>query len=112
MAEQGKDLPLVVAEILIEIHGINDRLESVESHLGNMKNILLQVVDNVQHSSKAINRTAEVTLQQKQAFNRRFNQLDQQQETSRRFDQQQQQGDRIERAIVSFENCLERLENK
>ncbi|RZK43462.1 MAG: hypothetical protein EOO57_00155 [Hymenobacter sp.] len=89
MAEPDKDLPLVVAEILIEMHGMNGRLTNVEKRLENVENILLQAVDNIQQLSKAVNRTAEVLLQQQQEFNRRFDQ--QQQESNRRFDQQQQE---------------------
>ncbi|WP_223648621.1 hypothetical protein [Hymenobacter psoromatis] len=76
MAEQDKNLPLVVAEILIEMHGMNDRLkrvesrlesvdnhlENVENRLENVENILLQAVDNIQQISKTVNRTAEVLL--------------------------------------------------
>jgi hypothetical protein len=125
MAEQDENLPLVVAEILIEMHGMNDRLKSVESRLDNVENILLQVVDNIQQLSKAVSRTADVMLQQQQEFNRRFDQR--QQEFDRRFDQRlqesdrrfellqeadRQQADRLERAIAGIGNRFERLENR
>ena len=121
MAEQDKNLPLVVAEILIEMHGMNDRLKNVESRLENVdtrlenvENILLQAVDNIQQISKAVNRTAEVLLQQQQEFNRRFDQR--QRESDRRFEllleADRQQANRLERAIVGIENRFERLENK
>ena len=120
MAEQYKGLPLVVAEILIEMHGINGRLNKVKSCLENVENILLQTVSNIQQLSKVVNRTAEVLLQQQQVFSLRTEQLQQQidqqqQENDRRFDQLQevnrQQGDRLERAIISLENRFERLKN-
>lgn len=125
MAEPDKDLPLVVAEILIEMHGMNSRLKVVESRLENVENILLQAVDNIRQLSKAVNRTAEVLVQQQQEHNRRFDQ--QQEESNRRFDQQQhesnrrfeqfleadrQQSDRLERAIAAIDNRFERLENR
>ncbi len=121
MAEQDKDLPLVVAEILIEMHGINDRLERFEGRLENIdgrlekvENILLQAVDNIQQLSKAVNRTAEVLLQQQQEFNRRFDHR--QQESDRRFEllleADRRQADRLERAITGIDNRLERLETK
>jgi flagellar capping protein FliD len=113
MAEQDKDLPLVVAEILIEMHGMNDRLQGVDNRLENVENIMLQAVANIQQLSKAVNRTAEVLLQQQQEFNRRFDQR--QQESDRRFEllleADRQQADRLERAIASIENRFERLEN-
>lgn len=113
MAEQDKDLPQVVAEILIEMHGMNDRLKVVESRLENVENILLQVVDNIQQLSKVVNRTAEVLLQQ-QEFNRHFDQR--QEESDRRFEllleADRRQADRLERAIAGIENRLERLENR
>jgi septal ring factor EnvC (AmiA/AmiB activator) len=114
MAEQDENLPLVVAEILIEMHGMNDRLKSVESRLDNVENILLQVVDNIQQLSKAVSRTADVMLQQQQEFNRRFDQR--LQESDRRFELLQeadrQQADRLERAIAGIGNRFERLENR
>jgi tetrahydromethanopterin S-methyltransferase subunit G len=113
MAEQDKDLPLVVAEILIEMHGMNDRLQGVDNRLENVENIMLQAVANIQQLSKAVNRTAEVLLQQQQEFNRRFDQR--QKESDRRFEllleADRQQADRLERAIASIENRFERLEN-
>ena len=113
MAEQDKDLPLVAAEILIEMHGMNDRLQGVDNRLENVENIMLQAVANIQQLSKAVNRTAEVLLQQQQEFNRRFDQR--QQESDRRFEllleADRQQADRLERAIASIENRFERLEN-
>ncbi len=51
MAEQNQDLPLVVSEILIEIHGLGERLTGVE---------------------KAVNRMAEVLLLQQQETNRKL----------------------------------------
>ena len=114
MAEQDKNLPLVVAEILIEMHGMNDRLKTVESRLENVENVLLKAVDNIQQLSKAVNRTAEVLLQQQQEFNRRFD--ERQQESDRRFElllkADRQQADRLERVIAGIENRFERIENK
>ncbi|WP_375417899.1 hypothetical protein [uncultured Hymenobacter sp.] len=54
MADQNQDMPLVVSEILIEMHGMNDRLTKVEA---------------------AINRMAEVILLQQQENNKRFEAL-------------------------------------
>ena len=135
MAEQDKNLPLVVAEILIEMHGMNDRLKTVEGRLKNVdnrlegvkvrlenvdnrlervENVLLEAVNNIQQLSKAVNRTAEVLLQQQQEFNRRFD--ERQQESDRRFElllkADRQQADRLERVIAGIENRFERIENK
>lgn len=114
MADSDKDLPLVVSEILIEMHGMNGRLTNVEKRLENVENILLQAVDNIQQLSKAVNRTAEVLLQQQQEFNRRFDQ--QHAESTQRFELLQeadrQQANRLERAITALDNRLERLENR
>ncbi|MGI4834812.1 MAG: hypothetical protein ACRYFK_15260 [Janthinobacterium lividum] len=108
MAEPDKDLPLVVAEILIEMHGMNGRLTNVEKRLENVENILVQAVDNIQQLSKAVNRTAEVVLSQQQGFNRRFDEQqtksDQQfkeqlAKSDQRFEQHQQQFDQQQRAF-------------
>ena len=68
MADQDKDLPLVVSEILIEMHGINDRLGSVE-------NVLLQVAANIQQTNTAIARAAEVQAKQQETANANFKAL-------------------------------------
>lgn len=51
MADKNQDLALVVAEILIEIHGLGERLTGVE---------------------KAVNRMAELMLLQQQETNRKL----------------------------------------
>ena len=101
MAEQDKDLPLVVAEILIELHDLNTRVERVETVLVEVVDNIRQMTATVQQLSGAMNRTAEVMLQQ-QENNRCYEQL-------READRQQ--ASRLERAIVSIENRFERLEN-
>jgi len=68
MAEQDKDLPLVVSEILIEMHGMNDRLSSVE-------NVLLQVAANIQQTNTVIARAAEVQAKQQEIANANFKTL-------------------------------------
>ncbi|RZJ61354.1 MAG: hypothetical protein EOO58_01905 [Hymenobacter sp.] len=107
MVEPNKDLPLVVAEILIEMHGLNTRMERLED-------VMVQAAGNIQQLSKAVNRTAEVMLQQQQEFNHRFDQR--QQESDRRFEllleADRQQAIRLEKAIASIEKRLEHLETK
>ncbi|RYE91437.1 MAG: hypothetical protein EOO37_00295 [Cytophagaceae bacterium] len=107
MAEQDKNLPLVVSEILIELHGLNSRKERLED-------VMVQAVGSIQQLSKAVNRTAEVMLQQQQGFNHCFDQR--QQESDHRFEllleADRQQANRLERAIASIENRLERLDNR
>ena len=114
MAEPDKDLPLIASGILIEMHGMNDRLKGVENRLENVENILLQAVDNIKQLSKAVNRTDEVLLQQQQEFNRRFDQR--QQKSDCRFEllleADRQQTDRLKQAIAGIENRFERLENR
>ena len=61
MAEQNQDLPLVVSEILIEMHGLNNRMDNVEGSLNRME--------------RAITRMAEVMLSQQQETNKRFDML-------------------------------------
>ncbi|AMR28963.1 hypothetical protein A0257_18890 [Hymenobacter psoromatis] len=74
----------------------------------------LPLVAAIHQLSKAVNRTAELLLQQQQEFNRRFDQR--QQEFNRRFEllleADRQQADRLERAIVGIGNRFERLENR
>lgn len=65
MAEQDKDLPLVVAEILIEMHGMNDRLERVEK-------VLVDAVDGLKQLSSAVSRMSEVINLQQQEDTKRF----------------------------------------
>ncbi len=61
MAEQNQDLPLVVSEILIEMHGLNERMSNVENSLNRME--------------RAITRMADVLLTQQQENNKRFDML-------------------------------------
>ena len=58
MADQNQDLALVVAEILIEIHGLGERLHRVDERLTSVE--------------KAVNRMAEVMLLQQQETNRKL----------------------------------------
>ena len=102
MAEQDKDLPLVVSEILIEMHGMNDRLNRVE-------NVLTQVVGSIQQLSGAVGRMAEVINKQQEANTANFKML---------IEADERNTIRLENAIQSFslrfdsiESRFERLEN-
>lgn len=61
MDDRNNDLPLVVAEILIELHGLNERMAGVEKAVASVE--------------KAMTRMAEVMLLQQQETNKRFEML-------------------------------------
>ncbi len=103
MAEQDKDLPLVVAEILIEMHGMNDRLNNVEGRLANVENILMQVVSSIQQLSGAVSRMADVINQQQEADTANFKLL---------MEADERNTIRLETALGQINQRLERLENK
>ncbi|QKG57271.1 hypothetical protein GKZ68_11965 [Hymenobacter sp. BRD128] len=110
MADQDKDLPLVVSEILIEMHGMNSRLRNVENRLENVENILTQVVGSIQYLSGAVGKVAEVINKQQEANTANFKML---------MEADERNTSRLENAIQSFglrfdslEYRLERLENK
>ena len=65
MADQNQDLPLVVAEILIEIHELGERLTGVEKAVNGLGERLTGV-------EKAVNRMAELMLLQQQETNRKL----------------------------------------
>lgn len=65
MADQNKDLPLVVSEILIEMYGMNNRLERVEK-------VLVDVVDSLKQLSSAVSRMFEVINLQQQENTKGF----------------------------------------
>ncbi|HET9506266.1 MAG TPA: hypothetical protein VFO93_22190 [Hymenobacter sp.] len=96
MADQDKDLPLVVSEILVEMHGMNTRLERVE-------NVLSQVVGSIQHLSGAVSRMAEVINKQQEANTANFKLLMQADERNTI---------RLEAALNQINQRLEYLENK
>lgn len=92
MAEPDKDLPLVVAEILIEMHGLNARTGKVES---------------------ALNRMAELMLLQQQETNKRFDLLMEadRANTTMLIDAFREEAAATRARLDSIENRLERLEN-
>lgn len=112
MAEQDKDLPLVVAEILIEMHGMNNRLKAVENRLNNVENLLVQVVDGVHHLSSTVKQAAENAEKQADINSRNFQLLVEadQRNTNMLAASFQSALAVIGRRFDSLENRLERLE--
>jgi hypothetical protein len=86
MAEQDKDLPLVVAEILIEMHDVKS----------------------------ALNRMAEIMLTQQQETNKRFELLMEadRANTTMLINAFKEEALATRERLDSIENRLERLENK
>ena len=113
MAEQDKDLPLVVAEILIEMHGMNDRLKNFEKRLDKVENLLIQVVDNIQQLSTTVRTAVEQTAQQQEVYNRNFRLLQDanQHSTEMLAAALQNTIATVGRRMDNLENRLERLEN-
>lgn len=100
MAEQDKDLPLVVSEILIEMHGLNNRMEHMEHSMNRVE--------------KAVNRMAETMLLQQQEMNKRFEMLMEadRANTIMLIDAFKSEALATRARLDSIENRLERLENK
>jgi len=113
MAEQDKDLPLVVSEILMEMHGMNDRLKIVENRLGNVENLLIRAVDSIQQLSSVVKQAAENAEKQTKVNNRNFQLLLEadQRNTTMLAASFQDALALIGRRFESIENRLERLEN-
>lgn len=107
MAEQDKDLPLVVAEILIEMHDLNSRM-------GNVENALTQVVDNIQQMNGTITHMAEVMQHQQEASNNNFRLLmdADQRNTAMLANALQQVATTIGHRLDRVEDRLDRIENK
>lgn len=107
MAEQDKDLLLVVSEILIETHSMNNRLERVET-------VLIDVVDGLKQLSGAISRMSEVISLQRQENNRRFELLMEADltNTTMLIGAFRDEASATRQRLGSIENRLERLENK
>ncbi len=100
MAEQHQDLPLVVSEILIEMHGLNNRMDNVEGSLNRME--------------RAITRMAEVMLAQQQETNKRFELLMEadRANTTMMIDAFREEASATRQRLDGIENRLARLENK
>ncbi len=100
MAEQDKDLPLVVSEILIEMHGLNNRMEHMEHSMNRVE--------------KAIDRMAETMLLQQQEMNKRFEMLMEadRANTTMLIDAFKGEALATRARLDSIETRLERLENK
>lgn len=107
MAEPDKDLPLVVAEILIEMHGMNNRLERVEK-------VLIDVVDGLKQLSGAVSRMPEVMHLQQQENNKRFELLMEadRANTTLLINAFRDEASATRSRLDSIENRLERLENR
>ena len=107
MAEQDKDLPLVVAEILIEMHGMNNRLERVE-------NVLVDAAEGLKQLSGAVSRMPEVINLQQQENNRRFELLMEadRANTTMLIGAFRDEASATRQRLDSIENRLERLEIK
>ncbi len=107
MAEQDKDLPLVVAEILIEMHGMNN-------HLNRVEDVLIQVVDNIQQLSTAVKQAAEQNARQQEIYNRNFQLLQEadQRNTEMLATALQNAIATVGRRFDGLENRFERLENR
>ncbi len=93
MDDRNDDLPLVVSEILIEMHGLNERMTGVE---------------------KAINRMAEVMLPQQQETNKKLELLMEggRSNTAMPIEAFREEASASRQRLESIENRLERLENK
>jgi len=100
MAEPDKDLPLVVSEILIEMHGLNSRMGQLELSTNRME--------------KAINRMAETMLLQQQETNKRFELLMEadRANTTMLINAFKEEASATRERLDSIENRFERLENR
>ncbi|WP_151089321.1 hypothetical protein [Hymenobacter baengnokdamensis] len=121
MAEQDKELPLVVAEILIEMHGMNDRLKGVENHLvvvenrlASVEEVLVQVVTNIQQLTTVTKEAAESADRRQDIANRNFQLLQEAGQRDRELLTSALQSaiTVIGRRFDNLENRLERLETK
>lgn len=107
MAEPDKDLPLVVAEILIEMHGLNSRMERVE-------NTLVQAVDTIRQLGSSVKGLADTVLLQQQENNKRFDLLMEadRANTTMLINAFREEAAATRARLDSIENRIDRLENR
>ena len=100
-------MPLIVAEMLIEMHGMNGRLDRME-------HVLIQAVENIQQLSVTVKTAAEQVARQQEIYNRNFQLLQEadQRNTEMLATTLQNTIVAIGRRFDSLETRVEHLENK